>query len=275
MGIDGSSIKKKKEKQKTVSQSNSRTIPESYSRRSGPKRFAFKLIFTGVFFSMGFLFVYLFAKSHLNLNDDKKHFPTEKMANEAAEKRVESTLSSLDEVVISDVNLRQCITRTAEDWANASGSRVADITQLTRLSCEDMSISSIAGISALTGLTFLDLSYNNISDIYELHNLQSLKTLWLTDNPISTISAFQQMGNLTNVKLPDMVHFYCYELLEGTRGKKTNIKNIECKGKWGYDINPIISQQARGEDLTIEQQERLEEFRYNEQMMNDHNLTMH
>ena len=239
-------------------------------RGGGSSSLILKFVFWGAFATIAFTGVYLSSKSFFNLSPDQPTIQTEEMFYAAADKRVEDTLKTLDNVDIGDNNLRACIAETAKLYAEGNG--VTDITQLPRLSCEGREINYIDGISALSGLEFIDLSYNNISDIYELHKLQSVKTMWLTNNPISTVSALQEMPNLESVKLPDMPDFYCYELLQATQNIQHNIKNIECKGKYGLDINSMITRLNRGEELSIEEQERLENYRYNEQMMTDLSL---
>lgn len=103
------------------------------------------------------------------------------------------TVTSIDLELISDRNLRNCISdlMVSQNWHF--------IEQVKQLSCKNMHINSLAGMEQFSELLFLDVSGNEISTLTDVEALSKLQALNINRNPLNgtlNVSSWHQLQTL-------------------------------------------------------------------------------
>ncbi len=267
MGFDGSTIKKRK-KQATadandkIIQGNTENHTFTTSFFPSISEFFSSNLLIPLRLVIGAVVIFILLTptlvSYFQIMDDGiKEANYEAAINE----RTISVNTSMEATEIEDIHLLNCAKSIMQH------SDVNTPEELSILVCMDSGISSLKGISSLSGLTMLNLNSNNVEDIFEISHLKKLQTLSLIDNPIKNISILEEIETLADVLLPNLPDVYCYEIYKAVRGMKSNVKNIECRGKWTPAIQVISDLRIRGIPLTEEQQTIWDDYEFNKAFM--------
>lgn len=130
----------------------------------------------------------------------------------------------ITQVYFPDPGLQSCVNVRLRQLESSS------LDDLTILSCANLEIRDLDGINSIRNLEFLDIGGNLLVHLDDLRRLGRLVSVRAPDNPLTDISALNEMRSVTSVVLTGSNTIPCRQLdTLGARLGDNLIRPTECE----------------------------------------------
>ena len=196
---------------------------------------------------------------------------------EAATARKDGLVNSLGELRIEDPAFEKCVATNMEKYHGVIGkSGIDHAAEVTTLLCDRRGITSLNGIENMRNLTSVSFRDNNIRDLNPLGPLSKLVDVDLSGNThLENVDALLEIQGLKRVSITDQEEVFCYEIESVLKRVKENLlpndvsplrgfKNLKCRGRDNPNTKKLVLKRQRGESLTFEEQQIVDDYEFNE-----------